>query len=114
MSKKFVLVLLICGMAFAQSAEEYCYSERVAGESCYMDCCQSLGYSWGDGGCMVQDSERDTVGSICSYCTDDYMQCVEDYQYGGGTSSGYPGGGGCCAGFIVPIILAAAAFYRSR
>ena len=102
MTLKLVLLLLAAlpALAFSQSAEDYCYSERVQGEACYQDCCESLGYTWSGGGCMVSGSDESYVSSMCDYCTDSYVQCVQDYE-GGQTGSYSSSGGGCCAGAIL-------------
>jgi hypothetical protein len=114
MSKLLAFILIASGIAFAQSAEEYCSTERTAGESCYMQCCQSLGYSW-DGGCMVSEDQQASVSSACGYCTDTYMQCVSDYESGNsGGSSSSGSGGGCCGAFIFLPFIAGAAIYRNH
>jgi hypothetical protein len=105
MPKKFpLLVVVLSSLAFAQGASEYCASEKAAGESCYKQCCESLGYSWSGGGCQVSDTDQDYVSSSCGYCTDSYVQCVQDYE--SGQPSGSPvSGGGCCTGIILPALL---------
>jgi hypothetical protein len=110
----FALMVLIGSVAFAQTAEEYCAAEKADGESCYMDCCTSLGYSWSGGGCDVPDSEQAYVTQQCGSCADTYIQCVEYYQSqgsSGSTSTGYydtgssSSSGGCCAGFALMLAL---------
>ena len=110
----FALMVLLSGIAFAQTAEEYCSSEKATGVNCYMSCCTSLGYSWSGGGCGVPDSEQEYVTQQCGYCTDTYMQCVEYYQSQGSSGSGYTydtgstsssSSSGCCAGFALMLAL---------
>jgi hypothetical protein len=110
MTLKLVLLLLAAlpALAFSQGAEDYCYSERVQGEACYQDCCESLGYTWSGGGCMVSGSDESYVSSMCDYCTDSYVQCVQDYESGqSGQPGGYSGsgGGGCCAGAVLLSVI---------
>ncbi|MEW6035793.1 MAG: hypothetical protein AB1529_04215 [Candidatus Micrarchaeota archaeon] len=102
-----IFLMLLPALAFSQSAEDYCYSERVQGEACYQDCCESLGYSWSGGGCMVSDADQGYVSSMCDYCTDSYVQCVSDYESGlSGQSGGYSSsGGGCCAGAVLLSLI---------
>jgi len=108
----FALMVLLGSVAFAQTPDEYCATEKAEGENCYMDCCTSLGYAWAGAGCDVPSSEQDYVGMQCMYCTDSYVQCVDYYEQmssGGytGYDSGYSSGstpsssGGCCAGFAL-------------
>ncbi|MCI0504021.1 hypothetical protein L0Y65_04885 [Candidatus Micrarchaeota archaeon] len=110
------LLIVLAGAPLAQSASEYCSFEKAEGESCYRDCCESLGYSY-DGGCLVSGTDQDYVSSSCLYCTDSYAQCVETYESGGssGASNDYSssGGSGCCSGFIVLSLLGASVFLRS-
>ena len=103
-----VVLVLMAGSLSAQSAEQYCSSEKVQGESCYQQCCESLGYSY-SGGCNAPESEYDYLDSQCGYCADTYMQCVNNYEtYGGQASSGSSSGGGCCAGAILLSLLGVA------
>lgn len=117
----FALMVLLGGIAFAQTAEEYCSAEKAEGENCYMNCCTSLGYSWEGAGCGVPDSEQAYVTQQCGYCTDTYMQCVEYYQSQGssGGATGYDSGystssssSGCCAGFA--LLAAVAGLFSLR
>ncbi|MFH0885234.1 MAG: hypothetical protein V1861_05995 [Candidatus Micrarchaeota archaeon] len=109
MSRKTVLFLTFLSLfAFSQSASDYCYSEKLQGETCYKSCCESLGYTY-NGGCMVSDSEQAYVTSSCGYCTDSYMECVANYesgQTGGSTSSS----GGCCGSIILILLVGVSAF----
>jgi len=105
------LLAVLAGASFAQSASEYCASEKASGESCYQQCCESLGYTY-DGGCLVGDADQSYVSSACGYCTDSYVECVANYESGG--SSGYTSsdGGGCCSGFIVLSLLGFAVYVQ--
>jgi len=118
----FLLFVVMAGVLSAQSAEEYCSSVKTEGESCYAQCCQSLGYTWANGGCMVTGAQQDAVSSACGYCTDSYVACLDYYESGGSTESpsgstespgGYydydSGGSGCCSGFVVLSLLGVAA-----
>ena len=108
-----VALVLLAGSSFAQSAEQYCASEKAQGEACYQQCCESLGYTY-SGGCNVPDANQDDVATQCMYCTDDYRSCVDYYeqQLAGGPS--YPGNGssssgsGCCASVILLSLLGVA------
>lgn len=114
MSRMLVLALmvLVSGIGFAQTAEEYCSAEKAEGESCYQQCCASLGYTWSGGGCNVADADIPYLDQQCGYCTETFIQCRDYYEgvlsSGGGPSvydAGYPSGptsaGGCCAGFAL-------------
>jgi hypothetical protein len=105
-----VLLVIMAGSLSAQSAEEYCSSEKTQGEACYQQCCEGLGYTY-SGGCNVPDANQDDVAMQCMYCTDEYMSCVDYYeqQLAGGPS--YPdngsssSGSGCCASVILLSLL---------
>lgn len=111
----FALMVLLGSVAFAQTADEYCATEKAEGESCYMNCCTSLGYTWSGGGCDVPEADRDYVSMQCISCTDSYVQCVDYYESGGSSGSGYTGSdsgystssssSGCCAGFALMLAL---------
>jgi hypothetical protein len=114
----FAFLVLLAGLGFAQSAEEYCSAERAEGESCYRSCCESLGYSWVDGGCNVAESEQDSVTGQCGYCTDTYMQCVAYYEQGGASGAGAysgessSGSSGCCGSAMVLLAVPLLAAFR--
>jgi hypothetical protein len=107
---------LLAGTSFAQGAEEYCAGARADGEECYRSCCEMLGYPWEQGGCAVPDAQVDQVDSECGYCTDQYVECMYEYENGAPPySPGYypdSGNGGCCSGFIILSALGIAAFRR--
>ena len=119
------ILVLLAGFGFAQSAEEYCATERAEGESCYRSCCEMLGYTWsGSGaaaGCNVGDSEQDYLSQQCGYCTESYVQCVDYYEQqasgGGYTQDYYPdtgssSGGGCCGSAMILLAVPLLAAFR--
>lgn len=108
----FALMVLVSGIGFAQTAEEYCATEKAEGENCYMNCCTSMGYTWSGGGCELTDSEYAYVSEQCGYCTESFIQCRDYYEgvLASGGSSGYSSGstsssGGCCSGFALLAAL---------
>lgn len=119
----FALMVLVCGISFAQGVEEYCATERAEGESCYQNCCASLGYAWGDGGCLADDAEYAQILEQCDYCTESFIQCRDYYNtyVAGGASSGYDSGyssgsssssGGCCSGFALLALISGLFAFR--
>ncbi|NYZ76696.1 hypothetical protein H0O02_00065 [Candidatus Micrarchaeota archaeon] len=114
MTYKIVALLLMAlsCLAYSQSASEYCSSERIQGESCYQDCCESLGYSWGNGGCLIEEAEQGQVSAACDYCTDAYVACVESYE--SGLTGGSTTGGGCCVGSVLLFLGVVSIVYPRR
>ncbi|MEM4366951.1 MAG: hypothetical protein QW035_02360 [Candidatus Anstonellales archaeon] len=98
------LLVLAANLAFSQSAEQSCYSEKVQGEACYMQCCRSLGYAWDGEGCSVPDADRNYVAMQCSYCTDRYLSCIDEYNmYSNPQTSSTDTS--CCSGFALLAAL---------
>jgi len=114
----FAFLVLLAGFGFAQSADEYCASERAEGESCYQSCCGMLGYTWSGAGCDVPEADQGYVSTQCGYCTDSYVECVSYYEQmssGGGypTDSGSgSGSGGCCGSAMVLLAVPLLAAFR--
>jgi len=110
-------LVLLAGSGFAQSAEDYCATERAEGESCYRSCCESLGYSWAGTGCNVPESEQGSVTGQCGYCTDTYMQCVAYYEQAASGAGSYPedsssSSSGCCGSAMILLVVPLFAAFR--